>query len=56
MLPEWLVLDLRMMYAAFQQHGLVASAADLDAVRKLLGREPRRFEVFVAEVAPGWKR
>ena len=55
MLPEWLVVDLSIMYRHFQQHGLVATEAELAELRRVLGREPRRFEDFVAEVAPSWR-
>jgi uncharacterized protein YbjT (DUF2867 family) len=50
-LPDWLVRDLRTMFEHFQRHGLVATDADLASVRRALGREPRRFEDFAAELA-----
>ena len=50
-LPDWLVRDLRTMFEHFQHRGLVATDADLAAVRRALGREPRRFEDFAAELA-----
>jgi hypothetical protein len=39
------------MFEHFQHQGLVATYADLAAVRRALGREPRRFEDFAAELA-----
>jgi uncharacterized protein YbjT (DUF2867 family) len=54
MLPEWLVVDLCVMFRHFQQHGLAATGAELDELRRVLGREPRRFEDFVAETAHSW--
>ena len=55
MLPDWLVGDLAMMYRHFQEHGLVATEAELDQVRDILGREPRSFDDFAAETAARWK-
>jgi uncharacterized protein YbjT (DUF2867 family) len=55
-LPDWLVRDLRTMYEHFQHQGLVATDADLAAVRRALGREPRRFDDFAAELADQIKR
>jgi uncharacterized protein YbjT (DUF2867 family) len=50
-MPDWLVRDLRTMFEHFQRYGLVATDADLAAVRRALGREPRRFEDFASEFA-----
>lgn len=50
-LPDWLVEDLRMMYAFLQEHGLPASEEELEAARRILGREPRSFDAFAAETA-----
>jgi uncharacterized protein YbjT (DUF2867 family) len=50
MMPGWMVDDLRVMYEHFQRHGLVATEEDLSAVREALGRDPRRFEDFAAEL------
>lgn len=55
-LPDWLVRDLRTMYEYFQRQRLVATDADLAAVRRALGREPRRFNDFAAELADQIKR
>lgn len=50
-LPAWLISDLLVMYERFQQYGM-ASSADADArLEELLGRRPRSFEVFAAELA-----
>lgn len=56
MMPEWMVRDLRIMYEYFQQHGLIASPEDYELQYKVLGREPRRFDDFVAEIVPLWKK
>jgi uncharacterized protein YbjT (DUF2867 family) len=50
-LPDWLVHDLRAMFAHIQRHGFRASDADHEAVRRVLGREPRRFDDFAAKLA-----
>ena len=50
-MPDWLVTDLCAMYAHFLRHGLRASDADREATRQILGREPRRFDDFAAELA-----
>lgn len=55
MMPEWLVDDLRIMYAHFQQNGLAASEEDLTATRDVLDREPRSFEGYAGELVAGWK-
>lgn len=56
MMPEWMVRDLRLMYDYFQQHGLIATPEDFAEQYKVLGREPRKFDDFVAEIVPLWQR
>jgi hypothetical protein len=52
-LPPWMVFDLKMMYAYFQKHGLLASADEVKTLEALLGHAPRTFDAFVGEmVAP----
>ena len=55
MLPAWMAFDFRLMYAHFQQKGLLATSADVKRVSKLLGHPPRRFEDFAAETANAWR-
>lgn len=55
MLPDWLVADLRVMYEHFQAHGLLATDDDFVRQRRLLGKDPRPFQRFAAEVAAAWK-
>lgn len=55
MMPEWLVEDLCVMFAYFQEQGLTASEEEVAEVTRLLGRPPRSFEDFVGEVAPAWR-
>lgn len=54
MLPAWLVDDLEIMYRFFQEEGLRATPEELEKQETLLGHAPRRYEDFVAEVAPSW--
>lgn len=54
-MPEWRVRDFRVMYKFYQDHGMAASAADLEKEQKLLGHKPRRFEDFVKEIADEWR-
>jgi uncharacterized protein YbjT (DUF2867 family) len=53
-LPAFLVFDLRLMYAFFQERGLKATAEDVERQTALLGHPPRRFEEFAAETARAW--
>jgi uncharacterized protein YbjT (DUF2867 family) len=55
MLPEWMVRDLRLMYAHFLEHGLAATPEEVAALTELLGRPPRKFEDFAAECAAAWR-
>lgn len=54
-LPDWMVRDLVTMYRFFQEKGLGATEQELDDLRRILGREPRRFEDFAAEAASRWE-
>jgi uncharacterized protein YbjT (DUF2867 family) len=54
MMPPWMAHHLRIMYEHFHKSGCVATEEELERLEKLLGREPRRFDDFVASVAPNW--
>jgi uncharacterized protein YbjT (DUF2867 family) len=54
-MPDWLVDDLRVMYAHFQEHGLAASADEVQMLEDLLGRPPRSFDAFAKETASAWR-
>ena len=56
MMPEWMVNDLKIMFQYFQDNGLLAKEDDLARQRKILGNEPRTFDAFVSEIAPGWAK
>ncbi|MFM0237194.1 NmrA/HSCARG family protein [Paraburkholderia phytofirmans] len=53
--PGWLVYDMRLMMSRYQQDGAVASQAQLDHLATLLGRQPRSYRDFAAEMAAAWK-
>lgn len=55
MLPDWLVHDLCIMYGHLQKSGLRATGEELALQERLLGHPPRKFESFVAEIAPRWR-
>lgn len=49
-LPSWLVSDLKVMYEKFQAHGMPSTPRDDRRFLELLGRPPRRFDAYVAEI------
>jgi uncharacterized protein YbjT (DUF2867 family) len=53
-MPDWMVYDFRLMYAHFQEHGLIASREAIDRQTRLLGHAPRGFDAFAAETAGAW--
>ncbi len=55
MLPTWMVYDLRLMYALFQEKGLEATEKELKEVERLLEHPPRSFASFVTETAETWR-
>jgi len=55
MLPEWMVEDLQIMYQYFQDHGLVASALQLEHQQQIIGHAPRSFDDYVQEVIGNWR-
>jgi hypothetical protein len=54
-MPDWLVHVLRIMYAYFQKHGLIASPEEFALQAKIFGHEPRKFTDYAAEVAARWQ-
>jgi hypothetical protein len=54
-MPEWMVKDLRVMYAHFQEEGLRAREGEVERAREILGREPLPFGAFAARTAAAWK-
>ena len=56
MLPAWMVYDLALMYALFQDRGLHASAEQIAETERIVGHLPRTFGDFVQETATVWAR
>jgi uncharacterized protein YbjT (DUF2867 family) len=54
MMPEWMVEDVRIMFAHFLERGLKATDEDLAFQDRVLGHAPRRFDDFVAETVAMW--
>jgi uncharacterized protein YbjT (DUF2867 family) len=54
--PAWLAYDMRLMMQRYQQDGAVASAAEVERLAQLLGREPRSYREFVAETVEAWAK
>ena len=55
LMPDWMVFDLRIMYAYFQRNGLRNDAGEREATEALIGRPLRRFEEFAAETGALWR-
>jgi uncharacterized protein YbjT (DUF2867 family) len=54
MLPAWMVYDLALMYALFQERGLRATAEQIAETERIIDRLPRTFGDFVQETATVW--
>jgi uncharacterized protein YbjT (DUF2867 family) len=52
--PAWMAEDLRHMMARFQKQGLVATPAGLRQLTGRLGRPPRSYRNFAAELVRQW--
>lgn len=55
-MPPWLLGALKAGFAKMQAMGSVASAEQVAASEAAVGHPLRRFEDFVAEITPGWKK
>ncbi|HSV16323.1 MAG TPA: NmrA family NAD(P)-binding protein, partial [Tepidisphaeraceae bacterium] len=55
MVPAWLAMDMRLMFQIYQEQGNVPAAGDADALSKLLGHAPRRYEDFVRQTVAAWR-
>ncbi|MEE7449157.1 NmrA family transcriptional regulator [Methylobacterium radiotolerans] len=53
--PAWLAYDLRVMMRRYQEDGAVATEAEVERFADLLGRRPRSYRDFAAEVARNWR-
>lgn len=54
MMPDWMVDDLKIMYAHFQEEGLRATEEEFALQAEVLDHEPRTFTAFVREMADRW--
>ncbi len=52
--PSWSAFDIRMMFQGYLKRGFVAEAGDIEALTKLLGHPPRRYQEFARETATSW--
>ncbi|AOH82625.1 NmrA family transcriptional regulator [Sphingomonas panacis] len=55
-MPAWLALDLRLMFARYQSDGAVATAGDIAHLTSLLGRPPRSYAAFASDAAAQWTK
>ena len=53
--PAWLAYDLRVMMRRYQEDGAVATEVEVERFATLLGRRPRSYRAFAAEVARDWR-
>ena len=54
-MPSWMVYDLQLMFAMFQDKGLIASEGQIKETETILGKKPRSFRDFVQEAVANWK-
>lgn len=52
--PSWSAFDIRMMFQGYLERGFTAEDGDIEALTKLLGHPPRRYEDFAKEAASAW--
>jgi hypothetical protein len=55
MIPEYMILEMRIMYQFFQDNGMIATKDELEKMQKLLGKKPRIFDEFVKEITVEWR-
>ena len=54
MMPSWMARDLRIMYSAFQRHGMIAGDASRAVLEGLLSHPLRSYRSFAEETAANW--
>lgn len=54
-MPSWSAFDLRMMFQGYFDRGFASTETEVARLTKLLGRAPRSYEDFAAEMAELWK-
>jgi uncharacterized protein YbjT (DUF2867 family) len=56
MAPSWSAFDIRMMFQGYLERGFVADEGDVDALTKMLGHVPRRYDAFARETVQDWQK
>jgi uncharacterized protein YbjT (DUF2867 family) len=56
MAPSWSAFDIRMMFQGYLERGFVADEGDVDALTKMLGHAPRRYDAFARETVQDWQK
>lgn len=51
----WMAMDMRLMLVRFCSDGMVATSANVDKMTELLGRRPRSYADFAAEMKAQWE-
>ena len=54
--PSWMAFDMRMMFQGYLERGFAAGDGDVEALTKLLGHPPRRYEDFAKEATLEWQK
>ena len=52
--PAWSAFDIRMMLQGYLERGFSAGHGDIEALTKLLGHAPRRYQDFARETVTEW--
>jgi len=50
-MPSWMAFDMRQMAERFQTDGMIPEAGDVERLTALLGRPPRTYRDFIAQIA-----
>lgn len=53
--PPWAAFDIRMMFQGYLERGFAAGDGDVEAMTRLLGHSPRRYEDFARETVEAWQ-
>jgi uncharacterized protein YbjT (DUF2867 family) len=54
--PSWSAFDIRMMFQGYLERGFAADEGDLEALTRLLGHAPRRYQAFARETQLEWQK
>ena len=53
-MPDWMAFNMRLMFQYYQDHGLEATAEDIETQTRVLGHPPRSFSAFTREAVKVW--